>query len=91
MNWLAAILMALIGALGGGAGGGGVTIPIEPPRAQTRAELPPVTAAPFRFDDRGGPDAARHPESPEDPRLNGGLFDAGKDHWATVTSTPRAS
>ncbi|HEY0324494.1 MAG TPA: N-acetylmuramoyl-L-alanine amidase, partial [Allosphingosinicella sp.] len=46
MAWLAAILLAIFGALGsGGHRSGSVTIPIDPPRADERGQLPTVTRA----------------------------------------------
>jgi N-acetylmuramoyl-L-alanine amidase len=48
MTWLVMLLLAMLGLSGGdgaGAGPGGVTIPIEPPGADERGRLPPVTRA----------------------------------------------
>ena len=45
MTWLIALLLALFGPLGSGGGSGGVTIAIDPPGADERGLLPPVTRA----------------------------------------------
>lgn len=48
MTWLVMMLLAMLGLSGdggGGAGPGGVTIPLEPPGADERGRLPPVTRA----------------------------------------------